>query len=58
MDNSQLLTLTGFSLFFGFLFGFNLGSRYEIQVKVVYHERPQDFLLEEDLSTGDKLKIL
>lgn len=40
MDNSHLLVIAGFSLFFGFIFGFEVGSRYEIEIKVNYYPRP------------------
>jgi hypothetical protein len=43
MDSSQLFPLITASLIFGFLFGFEMGLRCDIRVKVNYHPRPDDW---------------
>ena len=47
MEDSSLMVLAGASLFFGFLFGFNLGMKYEIEMKVTYHARPEILITNE-----------
>lgn len=42
MDSSHIVPLVTASLIFGFLFGFEVGLRYDIQVKVNYQPRPDD----------------
>ncbi len=56
MDNSSIFVLAGASLFFGFLFGFNVGIKYDIELKVTYHPRPTPWETK-DLSQDDFKKI-
>lgn len=47
MNNSQIFVLTGASLFFGFLFGFNVGMKYDIDIQVKYHRTPDTYETED-----------
>lgn len=44
-------------MFFGFLFGFNIGMKYDIEMKVTYNPRPAPWE-KEDLVQEDFKKIV